>query len=116
MGPVTESHVGGRQLDPIGFPIRPYREVPQVSGVMPLRTVESMLLAIWIEVNARRFEVRSDARGVLMKMDGVFSGRKIMQVKFKPDPLSLDPQSNGTDRFAIAIFQFDNPLGASLRC
>lgn len=51
--------------------LRINREVVHVAGVMPIRILQPVLLAIRIKVRPCRFEVRSLALGHRMKMDCV---------------------------------------------
>src|SRR6266404_9933071 len=57
------------------FAIRPHGEVGVVASMVALGILQSMLLAIGIEVGSRGLEVRGIALRVLMKVDGMNSGR-----------------------------------------
>src|SRR5581483_7199570 len=85
-----------------------HREVRHVSGVVALRIVQAMLLALRIEMRTGRLEIRRIALGVLMNMDCVFPGRKILQVEANFHPLFLRLDLGRTDTFPLGILQFDS--------
>ena len=53
--------------------------------------IEPVLLVLGIEVPARRFEVGAFALGNLMKVDGVLSGREVVQVELERNARALIP-------------------------
>ncbi len=57
------------------FAVRAHGEVGVVAGMVAFGILQSMLLAIRIEVGSRGLEVRGIALRVLMKVDGMISGR-----------------------------------------
>ncbi len=67
----------------IGFAFHVNDEVLHVTGVVAFRIVESVLLAIRIEMRAGGFEVWRIALGTLMEVDGVLAGRQIVEMKLE---------------------------------
>ena len=57
------------------FSIRADREIGIVAVVVAFGILQSMLLAIGIEMGSRGLEVRGIALRVLMKVDGMYAGR-----------------------------------------
>ena len=56
---------------------------------MAFGILQAVLLGFGIEMRAGRFEVGGIALGVLMKVDGVLAGRKIMKAELYADTWSL---------------------------
>jgi hypothetical protein len=96
------------------FAIGPDGEVFHIPGVVAVGIIETVLLAVGIEVSTGRFEVRSFALGDLMEVDGMFSGREIVQFELECDARSLIPDEDVADGFALSIFKFDFGLGRAL--
>ena len=73
---------------------------------------QAVLLAIGIEMRPRRFEVRSFALGVLMKVNGVVAGRQILQIDihFHPTRL-LFRQSDSAYALALSVIEVNHSLG-----
>src|ERR1035441_5001444 len=92
--------------------IRAHGEVGMVSGVVTFRIFQAVLLAIGIEMRSRRFEVRSFALGVLMKVNGVVAGRQILQIDihFHPTRL-LFRQSDSAYALALSVIEVNHSLG-----
>jgi hypothetical protein len=67
------------------FSFHIHGEVQHVAGMVAFRVLESVFLAVGIEVRAGRLEIGSVALGVLMKVDGVLAEGKIVQLKLKCD-------------------------------
>src|ERR1700722_3241766 len=86
-------------------------EVFHITGVVTVAIIETVLLAIGIEVSTGGFEVGAFALRDLMKVDGVFSGREIVEFELERDARSLIPQDDITDVFALSIFEFDFGFG-----
>ena len=84
-----------------------------IAGVVPFRIFQAVLLVFGIEVRAGRFEVGGLALGVLMKVDGVLTGRQIMKSKLEADAGSLLPQGDRPDGFALSVLEFDFGLGGA---
>ena len=64
-------------------------EVQHVAGVMAFGILESVLLAVGVEVRARGFEVGGIALGVLVEVDAVFAGREIVELELEAYARSL---------------------------
>ncbi len=75
--------------------------------------IETVLLAIGIEVSTGGFEVGAFALGDLMEVDGMFSGREIVEFELEGDARSLIPEDDVTDVFALSVFEFDFGLGCA---
>ncbi len=86
-------------------------EVFHIAGVVALGIIETVLLAVGIEVPAGGFEVGAFALGNLMEVDGMFSGGEIVESELQGDARSLIPQDDITDVFALSVFEFDFSLG-----
>jgi hypothetical protein len=82
--------------------------------VVAVWAIETVFLAFGIEVSARGFEVGTFALGHLMEVDGVLSGRKVVQLEFEGDTGSLVPDNDVADRFSLAVFDFNFGLGHAL--
>jgi|SRR5208337_62567 len=106
MRAVAEGHVfvfhGG-----IGFAFHVNREVRHVAGVMAFGVVETVLLAVGIEMRAGGFEVWRIALGILMEVDGVLAGRQIVKMKLEGNTGSLLRESDRADGFALGVCEFD---------
>jgi hypothetical protein len=46
-----------------------------------------------------------------MEVDGMYSGREVVEFEFERDARPLIPKTDITDRFALSIFEFDFGLG-----
>ena len=62
-----------------------------IPGVVAFRILQSMLLVFGVEMASRGLEVWGVALRVLMKMDGVYAGRKVLDVDFHLDSRSRRP-------------------------
>src|SRR5271169_5058372 len=82
---------------------------------MPVRTVESVLLALRIEMSTRRLEVGSLALGHLVKVDGMLPWRQVVQVKLQTHTRALIPDHNFAHGFALGIFHFHLCFGCAPR-
>src|ERR1700692_4328964 len=89
-------------------------EVPHVAGVVAGGIVETVLLALGIEVSTGGFEVGAFAFGNLMEVNGVLSGGEIVEFELERDARSLIPEDDVTDIFALSVFEFDFSLGRDL--
>ncbi len=107
---VFESHIAIFQLD-IGFAISADREVLHIPGMVAVGTIEPVLLALGIEVSARRFEVGPLAFRNRMEVDGMLSGSQIVEFEFEGDARSLIPDKDISNGFSLSIFEFDFGLG-----
>jgi len=88
-----------------------YGEVGVIAGVVTFRILQSMFLAIGIEVASRGFEVGGLALCILMKMDGMFAGWKILEIDFHPDARAGFPKNGRAYDFALGIFELNQNLG-----
>jgi len=95
----------------VGFALYVNRKVLHIAGVMPIGILKTMLLAFRIEMRASRFEIRGIALGILMKVNGVLAGRKVVKMQFKADARSLCRQDNGANGFALGVLEFDFGFG-----
>src|ERR1700686_1361271 len=93
------------------FAIGTNGEVLHIASMVALRTLETVLFVLWIEVSTGRFEVGAFAFGNLMEVDGMYSWREIVELEFECDAGSLIPEDDVADRFALSIFEFDFGLG-----
>ena len=97
---VSNNHV-------LGFAIVIDDEIRYVSRVWTLRVIKAMLLAFRIEMRAGGFEVRGIAPGILVNMQGMLTGRQIVNIQFDLDPLCRPFQVSAAHLFATSILQFD---------
>src|ERR1700678_3214500 len=88
-------------------------DILQVSGMMAVGALESVLLAFGIKMSSRRLEVRTIALGVLMKVDAMLARRQIVKANIYPNgvPLLLPYQDGHAHALALGVFQFDYGLG-----
>lgn len=70
----------------VGFAFCVNGKVFHVAGVVAFGIIESVLLAVRIEMGASGFEIRGIALGILMEVNGVLAGGKIVKVKLEADP------------------------------
>ena len=80
MGAVTESHLFILELG-IGLALSIDGKVLHIPGVVAIGIVESVLLALGIEMPAGGLEVGAIALGRLMKVDSVLARRKIVKLE-----------------------------------
>jgi len=82
MRAVAESYVFVLQ-GRVGFAFHVDGEVQHVAGVVAFGIIESVLLAIGIEMRAGGFEVGRIALRVLVEVDGVLAGRQVVKMKLE---------------------------------
>ena len=82
-------------------------DISHVAGVMAFGIVESVLLAVGIEMRARGLEVWTIAFGILMKVDRVFAGREIMKVQLDDYTRSVWRQDDRAYGLAISVLHLD---------
>ncbi len=97
----------------VGFAFHVDDEVLHVAGVVAFGIVEAMLFAVGIEMGAGGFEIGRIAFGVLVEVDGVLAGRKIVQVKLEADAWSLLRHGDGADGLALSVLEFDLGFGGA---
>src|SRR5450631_200734 len=97
------------------FAVRAHREVGVVAGVMTFRILQSVFPGIGIEVASGGLEVGGFALRVLMKVDGVFTGRQILDIDFHPDPRGRFPQNRAAHDLALSILELNQHLGRTSR-
>jgi hypothetical protein len=114
MAALAPSHVFVFPLE-MRFAVRVNREVGIVSSVVTFRIFQSMLLAIGVEMWACGLEVRGLALCILMKMDGVFAGRQILDVDFHADSRAGLPQNCAAYYLALSIFKLNQNFGRTGR-
>ena len=66
---------------------------------MAFGILEAVFLALGIEVATRRLEVRPFTFGNLMEVNGMLSGRQIVEFELKRDARSLIPNDDVADGF-----------------
>src|SRR5713226_967068 len=93
------------------FAIRANRKIGIVAVVVAFGILQSMLLAIGIEMGSRGLEVRGIALGVLMKMDGMYAGGQILEFEFHSESRGGLPQNRGTHSLALGILKVNHSLG-----
>ncbi len=64
-------------------------QVQHVAGVMAFGTLQSVLLAVGVEVWTCGFEIGSIALGVLVNVDTVVAGREVVEVELEADARSF---------------------------
>src|ERR1700756_3675598 len=79
---VLERDIGILQLS-LRLAVGSYCEVLHVAGVMSFGIVETMLLALGVEMPPGRLEVGPFAFRSLVEVDGVFSRREIVQLQLE---------------------------------
>ena len=87
-------------------------EIRHVPSVRALWILQSMFLVVRIEVRACGLEVRHVASWILMNMDSMLAGRKIIKIESDLHTLLLRRQGCGAHTLAIPILQMDNFLAA----
>ncbi len=99
----------------VGFAVGSDGEIGAVSGVMAFGILEAVLLAIGIEVRSGRLEVGRLALGVLMEMDRVVAGGKVLDADFHADAGSGVPENGGADDLALRVLELNQNLGGTGR-
>ena len=112
VGAIAESYVFVLEFR-VGFAFGIDGEVLHVAGVMAFGVLQAVLLGVGIEMRARGFEVGSIALGVLMEVDGVLTGRKIVKVKLETDSGSLLPEHDGAYVLALGVLDCDFGFGCA---
>jgi hypothetical protein len=96
----------------MGLAVRAHGEVGIVTGVVALRTLQSMFLSVRIEMRPSRLEVRGVALRVLVKVDAMFAGRQILKIKlhaYCPGPGF--PENRCADTVALGVLELNHSLG-----
>jgi hypothetical protein len=75
-----------------------------------------MLLAIGIEMGSRGLEVRAIAFRVLMKVDGMYAGGKILEIELHSDSWGGVPQNRRAHSLALGILKVNHSLGRTGGC
>lgn len=112
MGVRAESYVFIFDLR-VGFALGIDGEVFHITGVVAFRIIESVLLAFGIEMWAGGLEIRRFALRLLMEMDGVLAGRKIVEMQLEGDGRSVLRDENAAYIFALGVFEFDFGFGGA---
>src|SRR5271170_4182560 len=81
---VAQGYVGVLEGS-IGFAVGADGQVQHVAGVMAFGVLQSVLLAVGIEVRACGFKIGSIALGVLVDVDAVLAGREVVKSKLEAD-------------------------------
>src|ERR1700694_3948317 len=87
------------------FAVRPNREIGIVAVMVAFGILQSILLAIGIEMGSRGLEVRGIALRVLMKVDGVYAGGQILEIEIHSDSGGGFPQNRSTHSLALGILK-----------
>jgi hypothetical protein len=93
-----------RQME---FAVRFDRDVRIVAGMVAFRILQAMFLSIGIKVWTSGPEVGGFAFCVLMKMNGMFARRQILEIEFHLDPWGGLPNGSRTHGLALRILKFD---------
>ena len=84
-------------------------EVWHIAGMMTFGILQAVLLVVRIEMRAGRFEIWRVTLWILVDVDGVLSGRQIVQVELHDHAIAL-VHERGTYALALSVFQFDHNL------
>ena len=98
------------------FAVLAHGEIRVIAGVMAFRIVEAVFLVIRIEMRPRRLEVRRFALGILMEVQGVLTGRQILQIELHPYATGFFlPQGKRPHALTLSILELNNGLSHA-RC
>jgi len=97
------------------FAIGGYGKVWTIPSMVAFRIFQTMLLVVGIEMASCGLEVRGFALCVLMKVDGMFAGRQILESDFHPDSRGGFPQSRGAYDLPLGILELYQSLGRTGR-
>lgn len=97
----------------VGFAVGCDAEIGPVPCVMTFGILEAMLLAIGIEVWSCGFEIGRLALGILMEVDGMLSGRKVLNADFHANTWSGVPKNGGTNDLALRVLELNQDLGGT---
>ena len=79
-------------------------DVLHITSVRTFRIVEPVLPALWVEMRTGRLEVRGITFRILMKMDGVLSGRYAVQVELDLNSLARALDGGAADSSSARVF------------
>src|SRR5262249_10867612 len=82
-------------------------EVRYVAGMGALCALQSMMLAIGIEVSTRGFEVRPFALRSLMHVDGMIARRQIVQIQLDGHAVVCGGELGRSHTLSLSVLQVD---------
>src|SRR5580700_665643 len=112
--PVHKRHLVVLQLDSVGLALSVNCEVPNIPGVVPVWTIEPVLLALRIEMSARRLKIRPLALRNLVEVNAVLPRGQIVQMQFDAHPWPLLPERSRAHTLSLCILEFDLQLSFGL--
>src|SRR5580700_882457 len=80
---------------------------------MAIGAVQSVLLAVGVEVRTRGFEIGSIALGVLVDVDTVVAGREVVKLELEGDTRSFRHHDDRAYGFALRVLEFDHGFGGA---
>jgi len=113
VGAVAEGYVAILESDSVGLALDTDGEVSHVAGVVAFGIIESVLLALRIEMRTGGFEIGRIALGVLMEVDGVLAGRQVVEMEFEFNARSVIPEDHPADALALGVLEFDYGFGGA---
>ena len=110
---IAEGYIAEREPQ-MRFALGVDSDVFHITRVMAFGILKPMLLALEIEMRPRGLEVRGIALCVLVKVDAVLPGRKIVEIHFDAyDVVLLLPENDPADGLALSILEFDTGFGGA---
>ena len=80
---------------------------------MAFGTLQSVLLALGVEVWTCGFEIGSIALGVLVDVDTVIAGREVVEVELEADARSFRRHDDRAYGFTLRVLEFDYGFGGA---
>ena len=112
MGAVAEAYVVILQFG-VGDTSIVNVEILHVAGVVAFGILQAVLLTFRIEMRAGGLEIGGVALGILMKVDSMLAGRKIVKVQLERDALSVLRHDDGACGLTVGVFDCDFGLGCA---
>ena len=98
-GHVRSNHIGS------GLPLGVHHDIRNIAGVRSIWILQAMLFSVWIEMPARRFEVRSVTFCILMDVNSMLSRREIVEIQADLNAVRRIGKGSGADAFALPILK-----------
>lgn len=87
----------------LGRSVRSHREILHIASMSAVRVLQSVLLAIGIEVPASRLEIGRITFRVLMDVNGVLARRQTFQIELDLDPLVGWLNGGHSDALSLSV-------------
>jgi hypothetical protein len=114
VGTVRKGYVVVLKSESVSFALSIDGEVLHIASVVAVGIIETVFLAIRIEMSTGRLEIGAFALGHLMEVEGMLSGREIVKVKLDDDARPFLREGNGANTLSLRICEFNLELNLGL--